>query len=104
MCDRLPSTEVEVITRSGSTYRIARESEGRWWMNADNVPNPASCRLDRDRWWCIQAPRPWPPELGERLWLMPPEELERDDPERMPGGGKHTSPVRAIRRDGDENR
>lgn len=67
-------------------------------LSADSVPNPTSVPLDPDDRWEIQRPEPWPPELGERIRLMPPEELDRDDPRRMPGGGKRMSPVRAIRR------
>lgn len=89
--------QTRVITRSGSVYRVARDDKGRWWMSADNIPNPASVRLDPDRWWAIRAPEPWPPELGERLELLAPEGLGRDDPRRVPGGGKRTSPVRGIR-------
>lgn len=89
---------VEITTRSGSVYRVGRGTDGGWWMSADNVPNLTSVPLDPDDRWEIRRPDPWPPELGERIWLMPPEELDRDDPHRMPGGGKRTSPVRAIRR------
>lgn len=94
-----PELELQttVITRSGSIYRVARDDEGRWWMSADNVPNPTSVRLDPDRWWTIHRPEPWPPELGERLELRPLAELDRDDRRRVPGGGKRTSPVRAVR-------
>lgn len=88
---------VEITTRSGSVYRVGRGTHGRWWMAADNVPNPTSVALDPDDWWEIRRPEPWPPELGERIWLMPPEELDCDDPRRMPGGGKRTSFVRALR-------
>lgn len=89
--------QAEAITASGSLYRVARDGEGIWWMSADNVPNSTSQRLEPDPWWRICYPEPWPPELGQRLWLRAPEELARDDPRRIPGGGKHTSPVRAIR-------
>lgn len=89
--------QAEVITRSGSVYRVARDIAGHWWMSADNIPNPFSVRLDPDRWWEIQPPDPWPPELGERIWLAPPEDMDRGDVRRVPGGGKRTSPVRVIR-------
>lgn len=90
--------QAQMTTRSGSIYRVARDGQGGWWMSADNVPSPTSVRLNPDRWWRISAPRPWPPELGERLELMAPESLDRDDPRRVPGGGKVTSLVRVIRR------
>lgn len=96
--------QVGVLTQTGSVYRVARDPEESWWFTADNQPNRNSRRLDPGTWWRIQTPRPWPPELGEQLWLMPPEELDQNDPQRVPGGGKHTSLVRAIRRTGDEDR
>lgn len=88
---------VEILTRSGSRYRMGRDADGRWWMSADNVPNPTSVGLDPDDWWEIRPPEPWPPELGERIRLMAPRELDRDDPRRVPGGGNRTSPVRVVR-------
>lgn len=88
----------DVITRSGSLYRVGRDGRGQWWLQAANVPNPHSCRLPPSRWWRVQQPMPWPPELGERLWLLAPESYAMDDPHRIPGGGKHTSVIRIVRR------
>lgn len=90
--------QAQMTTHSGSVYRVARDGQGGWWMSADNVPSATSLRLDPNRWWRISAPSPWPPELGERLELMAPEGLDRDDARRVPGGGKVTSLVRVIRR------
>lgn len=89
--------QLELVTHSGSRYRVLQTEGGGWWMSGDNVANPTSCRLDPDEWWPIRRPHPWPPELGQSIELLPPEELDRDDPHRCPGGGKRTSPVRAIR-------
>lgn len=89
--------QLEIITHTGSRYRVGRDADDRWWMRGANVPNPRSVRLSKDRWWRIRSPTPWPPELGERIRLMAPDDLEPGDPDRVPGGGKRTSPVRAVR-------
>lgn len=83
-------------TASGSVYRVVQDAERRWWLNADNVPNPASRKLDPQFWWRIQQPNPWPPELGSPVMLLAPLDFDRCDPERLPGGGRFTSPVRLI--------
>jgi len=89
---------VELHTASGSIYWVARNEHGDWRLRACNIPNPRSRRLDHGRWWAIRQPAPWPPRLGQPIELRAPAGLPRDDPERMPGGGKITSPIRAVRR------
>lgn len=86
-----------LITRSGSTYRITEDANGSWWFCGNNIPNRHSARLDPDRWWRIERPDPWPPDLGRPIVLCAPQDFEFADPRRVPGGGKFTSPVRAIR-------
>lgn len=93
-----PQTAVTLHTATGSVYRIFLDSADRWWFNADNVENPNSRRLNPDLWWRIAPPSPWPPELGSRIRLAAPEHLSIDDSARVPGGGRVTSPVRAIDR------
>jgi len=90
--------DVELYTHTGSVYRVTRNKRERWWMRAANVANPTSRPLNPGRWWIIQRPCPWPPELGQPIALRAPGWLARDDPARIPGGGKITSPIRAIRR------
>lgn len=85
-----------VRTATGSVYRMVEDGETRWWLNADNVANPTSRRLDPQVWWRIQQPDPWPPELGSPVMLLAPLEFDRRNPERLPGGGKITSPVRLL--------
>lgn len=87
-----------IHTDSGSMYHVLLDQQGRWWLRADNVPNPLSRALDRNQWWRIQRPYPWPPELGSPVRLAAPPEMDRGDRARIPGGGKITSPVRAVRR------
>lgn len=84
-------------TATGSIYRVVQDRDGRWWFSADNEPNPLSRALNPDTWWRIQRPDPWPPETGEGIVLRAPSGLRATDPERVPGGGKFTSPVRVIR-------
>ncbi len=79
--------------RSGSVYDVVESTRGDWVVRVDNVPNPFSDAIDRDRWWCIEPTHPWPPRLGHRLVLVALTALAFDDAERMPGGGKITSPV-----------
>lgn len=80
-----------VTTMSGSTYTIEQRGE-RWYLRADNVPNPNSVKLDLKEWE-IHPPRPWPIRVGFGLALDCIHVDDRGHPDRMPGGGKHTSPV-----------
>ena len=89
--------DVEAVTASGSRYRIAADREGRWWLSADNRASATSRRLDPADWWEIAPPEPWPPVLGRSVRLMAPPDLAFDDPRRIPGGGKVTTPIRALR-------
>lgn len=69
----LVAQAAEMITERGSVYRVLEDTEGRWWLNADNVPNPRSVRLEPTRWWRIRRPEPWPPKLGHPVELMAPD-------------------------------
>jgi hypothetical protein len=85
-----------ILTASGSTYLVARHHDGTWWCQARNVPNPLSIALPGASWWRIASPVPWPPAVGTSITIRAPDYLCRDDPCRMPGGGKHTSSVLAA--------
>jgi hypothetical protein len=80
-----------IITQTGSSYFLAHDQAGDWWLAADNIPSPRSCSL-ADGVWAVQEPVPWPPIVGERLWIEA-QPLPMNDPRRVPGGGKDTSPV-----------
>jgi hypothetical protein len=86
----------EITTQSGSLYRVGLDADGRWWVSADNVESPASCSL-ADGCWEIQAPSPWPPELGRPFEFRAPARLSAGDQRRVPGGGKNTSAVTDVR-------
>lgn len=88
---------VELVTVNGSHYWVGRDPQtGTWWMRGENVPNPISARLDPTRWWQIEQPDPWPVRLQERVMLRAASHLAMDDPLRIPGGGKFTSPIRDV--------
>ena len=91
------AVEVEAVTASGSRYRIVADGAAGWWLSADNRASATSRRLDPEDWWEIAPPEPWPPVLGRSVRLMAPPGLAFDDPRRIPGGGKISTPIRALR-------
>lgn len=86
-----------IRTVSGSWYYVTLDADGQWWCTARNVPNPRSVKLPECQVWPVAPPTPWPPIVGQPMALLAPLTLARDDPWRMPGGGKFTSAVVAIR-------
>ena len=84
---------VRLRTASGSEYLVKRHSDDSWWCSARNVPNASSTPLDGTGWWRIARPFPWPPIIGCYVVLMALPEFLHNEPRRMPGGGKWTSPV-----------
>lgn len=82
----------EITTESGSLYRFGLDADGRWWVSGDNVASPTSSSL-ADGSWEIAPPAAWPPELGSPLEFRAPARLSRENPKRVPGGGKVTSRV-----------
>lgn len=85
----------QLHTESGSVYELRLAPDGTYWFGGRNVPNPWSVALD-GQLWRVQQPVPFPPVLGEPIWVRAPVELDRDDPCRIPGGGKLTTPLVAI--------
>lgn len=84
----------KVTTESGSVYYV-REDAGRYYLRALNKPNPYSVDVSPEREWEV-APAPWPPVVGEQMLLLSVYVWEPGHPERIPGGGKYTSPVVRI--------
>ncbi len=82
-----------VETRSGSIYHVIEQTRSNFWVRVENVPNPQSEAIPRDRWWQIEPALPWPPQVGLPLMLIAPRALAKGHADRMPGGGKVTSPV-----------
>jgi hypothetical protein len=87
---------VEVHTYSGSVYIVKQTEEGNFLLQADNVPSRTSAQLNPEEEWPIQKPEPWPPQLGQPVTLLSRYFHDKTHPDRMPGGGKITSPVRAV--------
>jgi hypothetical protein len=87
---------VTFMTETGSTYTLEQDPTGRWYLHADNVPNLHSMRLP-DRRWPIDPPAPWPLVIGQPCLILSAHFRDpKDHPDRMPGGGKRTSPVTDI--------
>ena len=84
---------VRISTASGSEYLVKCHRDDSWWCSAYNVVNKTSTQLEGTGWWRIAPPSPWPPVIGWPIVLVTPETLRFGDPDRMPGGGKVTSPV-----------
>lgn len=85
---------MRLITQSGSAYQLRRDAAGVWWLRADTVPSRHSVRLTPTVEWEVDVLIP--PTVGKRAHLYAPAHLDRDDPRRMPGGGKVTSPILYI--------
>lgn len=83
-----------ITTETGSKYLI-RQDGTQWWFSADNVPNAQSTPL-QDGEWEIKPPEPWPPTRGMRLWIVSKYVDQPGHPDRIPGGGKHTSQVVSV--------
>lgn len=87
-----------VETEAGSVYRIREAEDGTWWLSGTNVPNPGSLPLPEGEWQ-IERPDPWPPIIGQPVFVPALLSLAMDDPKRIPGGGKWTSLVRSVSTD-----
>jgi len=115
-----------VTTKTGSKYRITEEHvecdcrsaewpDGRvehaatcashqstFHVWCDNVENPHSRRINPGLGWEVERPDPWPPRLGRvsqygfGIALISIYD-EQDHPDRMPGGGRWTSPIVDIK-------
>ena len=103
MIDRNDTAEIlvewpgawRIRTRSGSVYTVAHDRDGKWWLGGRNVANPFSTALPPGLWE-IEPPQPWPPIIGLPLIMLAPTLWATDNPKRIPGGGKVTSPVEAF--------
>jgi hypothetical protein len=92
----LLDTSLTIIkTYSGSIYKIRVDEDRRFWLTTDHVVNPNSTDINGQEWE-IQQPRPWPPEIGQPMWLPTIHLFDFDHPDRIPGGGKSTSIVMEV--------
>lgn len=85
-----------VHTMSGSVYRITELDDGSFVVGGDNVPSDTSAALGAGDWPVVR-PCPWPPNIGVPL-VLTSVHVHRPigSPQRMPGGGKRTSPVTKV--------
>lgn len=85
-----------VTTRSGSVYVVegdgtrfrCRKPEHQEKSHGGNVPI--------ERPYALHNVLPWPPEEGVPLVMITEHFLDKGHPDRMPGGGKITSPVTKV--------
>ena len=85
-----------ITTDTGSEYNIAERPDGTFVVFGNNVVSPYSQSIG-DGVWPVNKPTPWPPVLGEVIFIESTLVSELPGtPGRLPGGGKHTSPVRTV--------
>jgi hypothetical protein len=87
-----------VRTLTGSRYDLLADVDGRFWVRGQNRVSPTSQLVGTACWFEVRQPQPWPPEPGSPLLFVAPPAFARDDPRRVPGGGKRTSIVVAVER------
>lgn len=82
-----------IQTESGSIYHL-RHVNGKWFLSSPaHVVTDRSKDICADEWEVeIQAE----PVIGMPLQAFAPLSMDKDDPARIPGGGKITSPIVSI--------
>jgi len=81
-----------LLTSVGSLYRLARSSDGRWWVSAEEPGGPEGPAVWRE----TRAPEPWPPLLQCPVRLLAPADPKNGTRGRCPGGRCWTAPVTAM--------
>lgn len=84
-----------IKTESGSVYKVRSDSDGCYWLSGENVPSFSSVAVPEGEWQ-IDRPTPWPIAIGQPLQMVSAFYLAFEHPERIPGGGKLTSPVVSV--------
>lgn len=84
-----------IETATGSKYRLAQLSDGTTWLSGVNVINPFSQPLP-NREYQVVVKSSLPPIVGRSLFAECIHFSAPDHPNRMPGGGKITSPILRI--------
>ena len=87
-----------VTTKSGSVYSFWHVKTTTWvgWLvKGLNIPNPGSETLGK-RYWPIDKPMPWPPEIGKGLTFFSRHFKNKEHHLRMPGGGKYTTNIVSV--------
>lgn len=92
-----PGDLAVIITSSGSEYLVACDPvDGTYWLGTGTQGNVATARsreLPRGCSWPIMPPFIC---VGLPSVFLASTDLALDDPARVPGGGKYTSPVRQV--------
>ena len=87
-----------ITTMSGSVYTIRQATTGIWRMLGENVVTERSKDIRAvdglEHGWEVEFGSV--PKIGEPLCVLAPARLAMDDPTRIPGGGKITSPITNI--------
>lgn len=81
---------VRVTSDTGAVYHLAEDPDGRYWLSRDAE---LSVEALRRRGWEIVSPEPWPPVVGERIFVCATPQFDVDDPRRMPKGARLTGPI-----------
>lgn len=90
------SLQGTVQTLSGSVYNFYLVDK-KWWVQGMNMVSISSQPLS-GHIWPIKKPSPWPPVNGEGMSFESIYSRASDPthPDRMPGGGKHTSNIQSF--------
>jgi hypothetical protein len=84
---------LRVTTETGSEYVFEAREDGTCWVSGRNVPNPQSKPIGEQVW---QVEPGETPTVGQEWLFYALKSLAKDDPMRMPGGGKFTSRVTEV--------
>ena len=84
--------QITVITYTGSEYTVVREGVD-FYLLATHIPNMTSTDVNGERW---KIAEPKFPEIGKSWHIYSAYYGDINNPLRMPGGGKLTSPVESV--------
>lgn len=84
---------LRITTEIGSEYILEAREDDTYWVSGRNVPNPESKPLGEQTW---QIEPEEMPCVGQEWLFLALKSLAKDDPARMPGGGKFTSRVTEV--------
>jgi hypothetical protein len=85
-------SKIVLQTVTGSVYYI-RQVGVNWFVRGENIVSDTSKDIS-DREWPTHKPSPWPPKKGLPIKFFSIHFSDHKHKDRMPGGGKITSPVK----------
>jgi hypothetical protein len=86
-------TAIEVETETGSMYKVVKEDLD-YYLYPHHIPSQTSKNVNGEKW---KVKRPDIPQEGLAWLVMSYYFEDMSHPDRIPGGGKLTSPVKSIR-------